>query len=140
MLLTSVLRMAWRTKKWELHDMPPLSLFSIFLLKRRTQNYYFTSFRKRMGKRVGRYVQKLCLSYHNIGQFILEKLSISKKNVIEIHDTEVCIDSNLSFTIRVLTWGIANDNHICKKNMINLQNISFCLTWSIIKKNWNNTI
>ena len=115
MLLTSVLRMAWRTKKWELHDMPPLSLFSIFLLKRRTQNYYFTSFRKRMGKRVGRYVQKLCLSYHNIGQFILEKLSISKKNVIEIHDTEVCIDSNLSFTIRVLTWGIANDNHICKK-------------------------
>ena len=115
MLITSVLRMAWRTKKWELHDMPSLSLFSIFLLKRRTQNYYFTSFRKRMGKRVARYVQKLCLSYHNIGQFILEKLSISKKNVIEIHETEVCIDSNLSFTIRVLTWGIANDNHICKK-------------------------
>ena len=115
MLITSVLRMAWITKKWELHDMPSLSLFSIFLLKRRTQNYYFTSFRKRMGGRVGRYVQKLCLSYHNIGQFILEKLSISKKNVIEIHETEVCIDSNLNFTIRVLTWGIANDNHICKK-------------------------
>ena len=37
---------------------------------------------------------------------------------------EVFLDSNLNFKIRVLTWGLANDDNICKKiyilsNMIN---------------------
>ena len=27
----------------------------------------------------------------------------------------VFLDSNLSFTFRVFTWGLANDLHICKK-------------------------
>ena len=27
----------------------------------------------------------------------------------------VFLDSNLSFTIRIFTWGLTNDLHICKK-------------------------
>ena len=30
-------------------------------------------------------------------------------------ETGVFLDSNLSFTIRVCTWGITNDVHRCKK-------------------------
>ena len=32
-----------------------------------------------------------------------------------IHEIRVFFGSNLNFTIRVLTWGLANGLHICKK-------------------------
>ena len=38
-------------------------------------------------------------------------MSINGKN---IHEIGVFLDSNLNFAIRVYTWGIANDLHICK--------------------------
>ena len=43
-----------------------------------------------------------------------------------VHETGVFLDSNLNFTIRVLTWGLAND--LIFKKYENLQNISFFLT------------
>ena len=33
-----------------------------------------------------------------------------------IHEIGVFLDSNLNFTIRVFTWGLANDLHIFKTN------------------------
>ena len=39
-------------------------------------------------------------------------MSINGKN---IHQIGVFLDSNLNFTIRVFTWGLANDLYICKK-------------------------
>ena len=54
-------------------------------------------------------------------KFVLETLSVDIKNVNEIPEIEVCLGSNLNFTIRVLTWGLANDviyandYNICKK-------------------------
>ena len=59
-------------------------------------------------------------------KFVLETLSVDIKNVNEIPEIEVCLGSNLNFTIRVLTWGLANDDNICKK--------VFCQTWSIIQQ------
>ena len=38
-------------------------------------------------------------------------MSINGKN---IHEIGVFLDSNLNFAIRVFTWGLANDLHICK--------------------------
>ena len=38
-------------------------------------------------------------------------MSINEKNV---HEIRVFLDSNLNFTIRVFTWGLENDLHICK--------------------------
>ena len=48
-----------------------------------------------------------------------------EKNIHEIPEIRVFLDSNLNFTVRVFAWGLASDLHICK----NLQNISFCLIW-----------
>ena len=38
-------------------------------------------------------------------------MSINGKN---IHKIGVFLDSNLNFTIRVFTWDLVNDLHICK--------------------------
>ena len=38
--------------------------------------------------------------------------SINEKNINEIG---FFLDSNLNFTIRVFTWGLTNDLHLCKK-------------------------
>ena len=46
---------------------------------------------------------------------------------------EVFLGSNLNFKIRVLTWGLANDDNICKKIYI----LSNMINNTI---NWNNTI
>ena len=67
--------------------MPSLNLSSIFSLKRHTQIYYLNSLRKRMG---GWEVYPTApSSFHNIGQSVLQILSINKKNVNEIPDIEV---------------------------------------------------
>ena len=42
---------------------------------------------------------------------MLETMSINEN---KIHDTGVFLYSNLNFTIRVFTWDLANDLHICK--------------------------
>ena len=39
-------------------------------------------------------------------------MSINGKN---IHEIRIFLDSNLNFTIRLFTWGLAYDLHICKK-------------------------
>ena len=57
---------------------------------------------------------QLCSSYHNIRLSVLETLSINK-NINEKPEIEVFLGSNLNFTSRVFTWGLANDNNICKK-------------------------
>ena len=64
-------------KKCLIHDMPSLNLSFIFLLESHTQNYYLTTLRKRMG--VGRFAQRLSSSNYNIGQSVMETLSINKK-------------------------------------------------------------
>ena len=33
----------------------------------------------------------------------------------KIHQITAFLDNNLNFTIRVFTWSLANDLHICKK-------------------------
>ena len=48
-------------------------------------------------------------------------MSINEKH----SEIGVFLDSNLSFTIRKFTWDLADDLHICKKNVKNLQNMSF---------------
>ena len=48
------------------------------------------------------------------------------KNVDEIHEIEVFRGSNLNFTIRIFTWGLANDDNIYKK--------IFCSVWSIMQQ------
>ena len=61
--------------------------------------------------------QQLCSICYNIGQSLLETFSIDKKkikkNVNEIPENEVFLGNNLNFTIRVLTWGVGNDDNIC---------------------------
>ena len=47
----------------------------------------------------------------------MEILSI-RKNVNEMHKIEVFLGSNLNFTLRVFTWGLANDGDIYKKNIL----------------------
>ena len=93
----------------------------------------FHFLRKRMGGRVGRYVQKLCLRCHNIGQFIMEKLSISKKMLLKYMRLKSALTViwvlNSGFLLEVQQMMM-----IYVKNIINLQNISFCLTWPIIRK------
>ena len=42
-------------------------------------------------------------------------MSIDGKNIYEIPEMRVFLDGNLNFRIRVFTWGLANDLHICKK-------------------------
>ena len=55
-------------------------------------------------------------------------MSFIGKNIHEIPDFEVFLEFYiLNFTTIFFTWGLANDLHIYKKNMKNLQNISFCL-------------
>ena len=46
-----------------------------------------------------------------------------------IHDIGNFLGGNLNFTIRVFTWGLAND-HICKK-LKNLQNISVTMEFDL---------
>ena len=40
-------------------------------------------------------------------------MPINEKNINEIG---VFLDGNLNFTIRVFTWGLPNDLHLCKKD------------------------
>ena len=42
-------------------------------------------------------------------------MSSNGKNIHEIPETEVFHDSKLNVTIRVFTWGPANDHDVCKK-------------------------
>ena len=42
-------------------------------------------------------------------------MSNNGKNIHEIPEIGVFLDSNLNFTIGVFTLGLANDLHICKK-------------------------
>ena len=51
-------------------------------------------------------------------------MSTNGKSIREIPEIGVFLDSNLNFTIRVFTWGLENDLHICKRNMENLQTFS----------------
>ena len=44
------------------------------------------------------------------------------KNVNEIPEIEVFLGTILNFTINVLTWGLANNDNICKKILSNLVN------------------
>ena len=39
------------------------------------------------------------------------------KNLEKPSENGFFLDSNLSFTIRVFTWGLANDLYICIKNV-----------------------
>ena len=50
-------------------------------------------------------------------------MSINGKNIHKIPEIEVFLNGDLNFTIRVFTWVPANDLHICKKIMKNLQSI-----------------
>ena len=93
----------------------------------------FHFLRKRMGGRVGRYVQKLCLRCHNIGQFIMEKLSINKKMLLKY----MRLKSVLTVIWVLHSWFLPEVQQmmmIYVKIIINLQDISFCLTWPIIRK------
>ena len=51
-------------------------------------------------------------------------MSINGENVHEKSEIELLLDSNLNFTIRVFSWGLAK---ICKKNE-SLQNIFFLIS------------
>ena len=42
-------------------------------------------------------------------------MSTNGKNVHEIPEIEVFLDSNLDLKIRVFTWGLVSDLYICKK-------------------------
>ena len=42
-------------------------------------------------------------------------MSIIGKSIYKIPKMWVFRDSNLNFTRRVFTWGLANDLHMCKK-------------------------
>ena len=42
-------------------------------------------------------------------------MSINRKNVHEIPEIEVLLNSYLHLKIRVFTWGQTNDHGICKK-------------------------
>ena len=42
-------------------------------------------------------------------------MSINGKNVHVKPEIEVFLDSNMNFTIRVFTWGLANNHNVCKK-------------------------
>ena len=103
------------------------------LTKKTHSKLLFYFLRKRMGGRVVRHVQKLCLSCHNIGQFILEKLSIRKKMLLKYMRLK---------SVLAVIWALHSGfllevqqmMMIYVKNIINLQKISFCLTWSIIRK------
>ena len=46
------------------------------------------------------------------------KLCLLIKNIGERPETEVFLGSNLDFTISDFTWGLANDDNICKKNVL----------------------
>ena len=50
-------------------------------------------------------------------------MPINGKNIHKIPEIGSCFYGDLNLTIRVFTWGLANDLHICKQNMINLKNI-----------------
>ena len=53
--------------------------------------------------------------YHSVHCLLhLHILEIMPINGKKIHKIVVFLDSNVSFTIRVFTWGLANDLHICK--------------------------
>ena len=49
-------------------------------------------------------------------------MSINGKNIHKIPENGVFLDSNLNFT-----WDLANDIHICKKNMKNMHNIFYLI-------------
>lgn len=53
-------------------------------------------------------------------------MSINGGNVHEKSEIELLLDSNLNFTIRVFSWGLAKII-ICKKNE-SLQNIFFLIS------------
>ena len=41
-----------------------------------------------------------------------------KKNVNEIPEIEVFLGRNLNFKIKIFTWGLVNDDNICKKTIL----------------------
>ena len=46
---------------------------------------------------------------------LITSSSLIIKNIGERPETEVFLGSNLDFTISDFTWGLANDDNICKK-------------------------
>ena len=111
-------------------------------LKSRTQNYHPTSLRWRIGdwdvcsitllKLPQNWV--ICIEKDGPNNFAQVTTTLGNpywkhclliKNVNKIHETEVFLGSNLNFTIKVFTWGLANDDNICKK--------IFNPIWSIIQ-------
>ena len=69
---------------------------------------------------------KLELVSNILWVIVYSKLSIDGKNYNnEVPGIKVFLDSNLSFTVRIFTWGLAPDLD-ASKNMKNMQN-QFCL-------------
>ena len=112
------------------------------LLKSRTRNYHTASWRKRMRglevcpitllklqQKLGNLDWKRWPNNFAQATTILGNLywkhCLLIKNVDEIHEIEVFLGSNLNFTIRIFTWGLANYDNIYKK--------IFCSVWSIMQ-------
>ena len=74
-------RIAWRTTKWEIRDMPSLNLSSIFLLKGYTQNYQSTPGMVGLGGGggVGRVAQQLCLN-----NWVISIGKVSPSNFVQV--------------------------------------------------------